>query len=340
MTPDAATLLFPRPEGLYCASGDFYIDPMRPVPRALITHAHSDHARPGHGAVLASRETLAIMALRLGEGFCDNRQIVEIGRSLRIGAADVTFFPAGHVLGSCQILIEIGGFRIVVSGDYKREADATAAPFEPIRCHLFITEATFGLPVFRHPPVMGEIERLLASLSNNKERTHLVGVYSLGKAQRLMRHLREAGFERPIYLHGALEKVTKFYQAEGITLGPLLPAAGLPKGSLAGELLLCPPSSLNDIWSRRFAEPLTVAASGWMRIRARARQKGVELPLVISDHADWDQLRITIRETQAEEIWVTHGQEDALVYWCESEGLTARPLSMVGYGEEADEEAA
>jgi putative mRNA 3-end processing factor len=338
--PDAATLLFPRPEGLYCPAGDFYVDPMRPVARALITHAHSDHARAGHEAVLASRETLAIMALRLGEGFTGSRQIAEPGRPVRIGAAEVTLFPAGHVLGSCQIRIDVGGFRMVVSGDYKREPDATAAPFEPIRCHLFVTEATFGLPVFRHPPVMGEVGRLIRSLNENKGRAHLVGAYSLGKAQRLIRHLREAGFDRPIYLHGALEKVTRFYQQEGIDLGLLAPAAGQPRGSLAGEIVLCPPSSLNDIWSRRFAEPLSIAASGWMRIRARARQKGVELPLVISDHADWDQLRATILETGADEIWVTHGQEDALVHWCSLNGMKARPLFMVGYGEEADEEAA
>lgn len=333
-------LLHPRPEGLYCPPGDFYVDALRPVPRALITHAHSDHARPGHGAVMASRETLAIMGLRLGEGFCETRQEAKIGEWLDINGVEVAFFSAGHVLGSCQIALRWKGLTIVVSGDYKREPDATAAPFEVVPCDVFVTEATFGLPVFRHPDPATEIGKLLASLQDNPHRAHLVGAYSLGKAQRLMRHLREAGYDKPIYLHGALEKVTAYYEEAGIDLGPTARAAGLPRGSLAGEILICPPSSLSDIWSRRFAEPLTVAASGWMRVRARARQRGVELPLVVSDHADWDGLRQTIGETGAREIWVTHGQEDALVHWCLGQGLAAQPLHLVGFGEEAAEDAA
>ncbi|PPD15928.1 MAG: DNA ligase-associated DEXH box helicase [Methylobacterium sp.] len=333
-------LLHPRPEGLYCPPGDFYVDPLRPVPRALITHGHSDHARPGHGAVMASRETLAIMALRLGEGFCETRQEAIIGEWVTINGVEVAFFPAGHVLGSCQIALRWKGLTIVVSGDYKREPDATAAPFEVVTCDVFVTEATFGLPVFRHPDPAKEVGKLLASLQENPHRAHLVGAYSLGKAQRLIRHLREAGYDRPVYLHGALERVTAYYEETGIALGPLARAAGLPRGSLAGEILLCPPSALADIWSRRFAEPLTVAASGWMRVRARARQRGVELPLVISDHADWDGLRQTILETGAGEIWVTHGQEDALVHWCLGQGLAAQPLHLVGFGEEAAEDAA
>lgn len=333
-------LLHPRPEGLYCPPGDFYVDAMRPVARALITHAHSDHARPGHGAVMASRETLAIMGLRLGEGFCETRQEATIGEWLNIGGVEVAFFPAGHVLGSCQIALRWKGLTIVVSGDYKREPEATAAPFEVVPCDVFVTEATFGLPVFRHPDPHREVGKLLASLQENPHRAHLVGAYSLGKAQRLIHHLREAGYDRPVYLHGALEKVTGYYEEVGIALGPLARAAGLPRGSLAGEILICPPSSLSDIWSRRFAEPLTVAASGWMRVRARARQRGAELPLVISDHADWDSLRQTILETGASEIWVTHGQEDALVHWCLGQGLAAQPLHLVGFGEEAAEDAA
>jgi putative mRNA 3-end processing factor len=209
-----------------------------------------------------------------------------------------------------------------------------------VPCDVFVTEATFGLPVFRHPDPHREGGKLLASLQENPHRAHLLGAYSLGKAQRLIRHLREAGYERPVYLHGALEKVTGYYEEAGIALGPLARAAGLPRGSLAGEILICPPSSLSDIWSRRFAEPLTVAASGWMRVRARARQRGVELPLVISDHADWDSLRQTILETGASEIWVTHGQEDALMHWCLGQGLAAQPLHLVGFGEEAAEDAA
>lgn len=288
---------------------------------------------------MASRQTLDIMALRLGESFAASRQIARTGEWTTINTVEVAFFPAGHVLGSCQIAIRSHGLTIVVSGDYKRESDATCEPFEQIRCDVFVTEATFGLPVFRHPPVEREVQRLLQSLRTYSQRAHLVGAYSLGKAQRLIRQLREAGYTRPVYLHGALEKVTAYYASEGVDLGPIEPAAGLARGSLAGEILICPPSSLTDIWSRRFAEPLTIAASGWMRIRARARQQGVELPLVISDHADWNDLLRTIRETGASEIWVTHGQEDALVHWCRSEGLSAMPLRLVGFGDETEERA-
>lgn len=331
------TLLHPRPEGLYCPPGDFYIDPLRPVARALITHAHSDHARAGHGHVLATRETLDIMRIRLGDGFCGSEQAMPFGGSLTHGGVRIGFHPAGHVLGSAQIELEWQGCRIVVSGDYKRRTDPTAEPFALRRCDVFVTEATFGLPVFRHPDARDEAGRLLASLARFPERTHLIGAYSLGKAQRMIRLLRECGHDAPILLHGALEKVTQYYETRGIALGPLEPVAGRKAQDLAGRIVLCPPSALADRWSRRFPDPVTAVASGWMRIRARARQRGAEIPMVISDHADWRELQQTILETGASEIWVTHGQEDALVHWCQQRGLAARPLRLVGYG---DEEAA
>ncbi len=248
----------------------------------------------------------------------------------------VTFFPAGHVLGSAQILIEAGGIRIVLSGDYKRQADPTAAAFEVIPCHVFITEATFGLPVFRHPDIAEEGQKVLRSLALFPDRAHLIGAYSLGKAQRMMRALADAGLDRPIHLHGAMEKVTGYYQERQIRLGPTARVAGASKEELKGAVVLCPPSSLNDLWSRRFPDPITAFASGWMRTRARARQRGVELPLVVSDHADWEDLCRTIRETGASEIWVTHGQEDALVHWCGMQGLKAKPLNLIGYGDEGE----
>ena len=331
------SLLHPRPEGLYCPPGDFFIDPLRPVARALITHAHSDHARPGHDAVLATRETLDIMRIRLGQGFCQREQVAEPGALIRQGEVTIRFVPAGHVLGSSQILLEWRGLRIVVSGDYKRRPDPTSAPFALERCHVFVTEATFGLPVFRHPDAKAEARRLLESLARFPDRAHLLGAYSLGKAQRVIRLLRDLGHDQPIWLHGALEKVTQYYVDSGIALGRLEPAAGKPASEAAGRIILCPPSALADRWSRRFPDPVTAVASGWMRIRARARQRGAELPLVISDHADWPELQETILATEAAEIWVTHGQEDALVHWCLSRGLAARPLRLVGYG---DEEAA
>lgn len=334
-TPMRATdLLVPTPAGLFCAPAGVHIDPVRAVDRALITHGHSDHARAGHGAVLATGETLAIMAARYGEGFTGARQAVGYGETVRIGEVDFTFVPAGHVLGSAQIRASWRGLSIVVSGDYKRQPDPTCAPYEPVRCHVFISEATFGLPVFRHPSAEGEIAKLMASLALFPERTHLLGAYSLGKAQRLIALLRGAGYDQPVYLHGAMTKLCALYQALGVDLGDLRPAAGQPKAALAGAVVLCPPSALTDLWSRRMADPVTAYASGWMRIRARAKQSGVELPLVISDHVDWNDLTETIPLTGCEELWITHGEEGALLRWAEIVGLPARPLHLVGYGDE------
>jgi putative mRNA 3-end processing factor len=213
-------------------------------------------------------------------------------------------------------------------------ADPTCAPFELVPCDVFITEATFGLPVFRHGDPDGEIAKLLRSVALFPERAHLVGAYSLGKAQRVIALIRKGGYDRPIYLHGALETITRYYERRGIALGELRAVRDADKAQLAGAIAFCPPSALQEVWSRRFPDPVSSFASGWMRVRARARQRGVELPLVISDHADWDGLIATIGATGASEIWVTHGQEDALVHWCQTHGLKARPLDIVGYGDE------
>jgi putative mRNA 3-end processing factor len=334
-------LLSLTPQGLYCAIADVHIDPVQPVARALITHGHADHARAGHGAVLATRETLGIMAVRYGEGFTPSRQVANLCEPVNINGVSFTFHPAGHVLGSAQIAVEAGGLRIVASGDYKRAPDLTCAAFEPVACDVFITEATFGLPVFRHPDTGHEVDKLLASLKLFPERAHLVGAYALGKAQRLVSLIRQRGYDQPIYIHGAMEKLMAFYEAEGIAMGDLckVPMADRKRAqnsSLAGRIVLCPPSSLQDVWSRRFPDPVAAFASGWMRVRARARQKGVELPLVVSDHADWDGLTQTIRDTGAGEIWVTHGEADGLVHWCTTQGIKAMPLNMLGYGGEGD----
>jgi putative mRNA 3-end processing factor len=333
-------IVLPMPGGVYCALGDFHIDPTRPVDKALITHGHSDHARAGHGAVLATQETLDIMRLRLGENFAGSTQAIRYGESIGLGAR-VSFHPAGHVLGSAQIALEANGLRIVASGDYKTVADPTCAPFECLACDVFITEATFGLPVFRHGDPDAEIARLMRSVALFPDRAHLLGAYSLGKAQRVIALLRKAGYDAPIYLHGGMEKITRYYQSRGIDLGPLALVRDEGRSGLAGSIVLCPPSALKEVWSRRFADPVTCFASGWMRVRARARQRLVELPLVISDHADWAGLTGTIAATGASEIWVTHGQEDALVHWSVMHGLTARPLDIVGYGDEdeADDSA-
>jgi putative mRNA 3-end processing factor len=332
MHPD--DILLRTSAGLCCKIGGFHIDPTRAVDKAVITHGHSDHARAGHGAVLATQETLDLMRLRYGENFAASTQAIRYGETVALGGARVTFHPAGHVLGSAQVCVEANGMRVAASGDYKNIADPTCTPFELVQCNVFITEATFGLPVFRHGDPAAEIAKLLHSVGLFPDRAHLVGAYPLGKAQRVIAMLREAGYDRPIYVHGAMEKITRYYESRGIDLGRIELARGATKAELAGSITLCPPSTLKEVWSRRFPDPVTCFASGWMRVRARARQHLVELPLVISDHADWDGLTATIAATGASDIWVTHGQEEALVHWSLSQGLRARPLDIVGYGDE------
>jgi putative mRNA 3-end processing factor len=328
------TLICPRPEGLYCPPGDFFIDPVRPVARAVITHGHSDHARAGHGTVLATAATLDIMAERYGADFTGQAQPLAYGERVNRDGVEVSLAPAGHVLGSAQAVVRWKGLTIVVSGDYKRRRDPTCAPFEPVACDVFVSEATFALPVFRHPPDAEEIGKLLKSVEQFPERAHLVGAYSLGKAQRIIRLLREAGYARTLYMHGAMERLNALYERHGVDLGPLAPATLEGRDLLPGEIILCPPGALAERWARRFADPVSAFASGWMGVRARARQRAVELPLVISDHADWDELTATVAELRPSELWITHGREEALARWADLNGIAARPLSLVGYEDE------
>jgi putative mRNA 3-end processing factor len=323
----------PFPEGIYVAPADAWIDPSRPKAKALVTHGHGDHARGGHEAVWATTETLAIMDCRYGP---QPGHAVAYGESIRLGEVDVRFVPAGHVLGSAQIVLEHKGERVVVSGDYKRRPDPTCAPFEPVPCDIFITEATFGLPVFRHPATAGEIDRLLRRLHDNPDRCILVGAYALGKAQRLITELRCRGHHDPIYIHGALERLCALYAGFGVQLGELRSATNVPKDELRGRIVLAPPGALNDRWSRRLPDPITAMASGWMRVRQRAVQRGVELPLILSDHADWDELTDTLTEIAPREVWVTHGREEALVHWCMTRQIKARALALSGYEDEDD----
>lgn len=333
--PSFDSWLRPEAAGLHCVPGRFHIDPLVRVDRAIITHGHSDHARPGHGAVLATPDTVAIMKLRLGEAAGGSLQPLDYGVPLRVGDVTIRLVPSGHILGAAQLVIDYRGQRAVVSGDYKRSADPTCDGFEPVPCDLFVTEATFGLPVYRHEPDAAEVGKLLRSLSDFPERTHQVGVYGLGKCQRLIALLRQAGYDRPIHLHGALRSMTDYYVTRGMKPGPV-PSVAEAAGRLAGEIVLSPPSALGDRWSRRFADPLAGFASGWMRVRGRARQRGIELPLVISDHADWPELLDTIRETGAGEVWVTHGREEALVHACAQMGIRARALAIVGREDDAE----
>lgn len=337
--PANAELLSLTDAGLYCPAGDFHIDPLRPVDRAVITHGHSDHARAGHGAVLATAETLDIMQARYGEDCFGTSQALALDDGIKLGAVKVSLHPAGHILGSAQVLIEGARGRAAISGDYKCRPDTTCAPYEPVACDVFVTEATFGLPVFRHPLAAEEIGKLLRSLQQFPERTHLAGAYPLGKAQRVIRLLREAGYDEAIWLHGAMVSLCKLYERWGIKLGDIRALDPSDKKAARGGVVMCPPSAATDRWARRFADPVVAFASGWMRVRARGRQRGVELPLVISDHVDWDELREAVDATRCAELWVTHGAEDGLVHWATKErGLKAKPLHMLGYGE--DDEAA
>lgn len=325
-----------KKEGLYCIPGQFYIDPLYPVANAIITHGHADHARSGHKQVFASTATIAIMQIRYGEQCADKLQPLEYFEKITIRDVQIYLLPAGHILGSSQLVIEYAGTRLIVSGDYKRAADPTCTPFVVEPCDVFITEATFSLPVFKHPPIEAEIAKLLSSIERFPERCHLIGAYALGKCQRVIKCLRIAGYTQPIYLHGALKKLCDFYQSQGIDLGELLPASSLDLQSSKGKIVLCPPSALHDKWSRRFAHVMVCLASGWMQIRARAKQKGVDLPLIISDHADWLELTQTIKEINPKEVWVTHGREEALVYYANQQGYKSQALHLLGYEEHED----
>ena len=330
MRPDQ--ILHPTEAGLYCPPGDFYIDPVRPVPRALITHGHGDHARAGHGAVMATQQTLDIMAIRYGEDFTGTRQAAQ--GVARIGDVQVSFHPAGHILGSAQIAVMPDrGPKIVVSGDYCRAPNPVCAPYEPVPCDIFVTEATFGLPVFRHPDPLTEMTKLIASMAEFPERQHLIGAYALGKAQRVIALARQAGIDSPIAIHGALQRLCDFHVEQGIDLGPLVPATAK---QVDAQLVIAPPSAFASAWVQRFRDPVIGFASGWMTVRARARQRGVELPLVISDHVDWPQVTQTILELAPQEVWITHGTEDGLMRWCELQGIASRPLRLIGYEDESE----
>lgn len=321
--------------GIYVRPADLWIDPSVPRAHALVTHGHADHARGGHGETLATPETLAIMGLRYDTVA---GAALDYGDTIERGGVRISLHPAGHVLGSAQILLEHAGERVVVTGDYKTRPDPTCAAFVPLDCDIFITEATFGLPVFRHPPIEQEIGRLLNTRAANPERCVLVGAYALGKAQRVIAELRRAGYAAPIYLHGALDRMCRLYAALGVELGDLRLVGDTGKDALQGQIILCPPSALTDRWSRRLPDPITAMASGWMRVRQRARARQVELPLVISDHADWDELTGTIAALRPAETWVTHGAEEALVHWCATRQLRARALAIAGYEDEDEEE--
>ena len=307
--------------GIYCAAGDFYIDPWRPVDRALITHAHSDHARWGRRRYLATEGTAPVMRHRLGEIAVDT---VTYGEPRRINGVQVSFHPAGHVPGSAQIRVEHKGEVWVVSGDYKVEADGLSTPFEPVPCHTFITECTFGLPVFRWE-VQAEVARQINAwwAQNRAEgRVSMLGAYALGKAQRLLAML-DAG-NAPILTHGAVEGTNAVLRAQGIALPDTIPVtADTDVKAYPGALVIAPPSALGSAWARKFGPVSTGFASGWMRLRGVRRRRAMDRGFVVSDHADWDGLNRAIRATGAERVFVTHGYTAVFRKWLDSQGYDA-----------------
>jgi len=324
--------------GLYCAAGDFYVDPWRPVARALITHGHSDHARPGHGAYLCTPLTAPVLRLRLGEVRVET---LPFGMARRIGGATVSFHPAGHVPGSAQVRVEVGGEVWVVSGDYKTEADALSEPFEPVRCHAFVSECTFGLPVFRWAPeaeVMGAINAWWRA-NAAEGRVSILGAYALGKAQRILARLDPA--IGPILTHGAVENVNEALRGAGVTLPAterITPEAD--PAARPGAFVIAPPSALGTPWARRLGPAAEAFASGWMRLRGVRRRRGVARGFILSDHADWAGLNAAIAATGAERVFVTHGYTAPFRRWLHEQGYDAGIVETEFHGDDAAEDAA
>lgn len=313
---------------LYIDSLNAYIDPHYPVDKAIITHAHADHAKPNHKKVLATEDTINIMKIRYGDNCAQNFQKIKYGEKLYLDGIYLTLFPAGHILGSSQVLLEKNGYRVLVTGDYKTYSDKTAQAFQLVKTHTLVTEATFGLPIFKHPSPYIEINKVLSSMLNNKEANHLLGAYSLGKAQRVISLLREVGYDEEIYIHGSINKISKYYNEKKIHLGQLLQLNVENAKQLKGKIIIAPPSALKDIWSRKIKNVISGYASGWMSIKQRAKQKLIEIPLIISDHADWNELTKVIKETEAEKVLITHGQEECLSYWCKKNNIYAKALYL------------
>jgi len=330
-------LLRSTDRGLYCEAGDFYVDPWLPVPRAVITHAHGDHARWGCDAYLAAREGERVLRTRLGAGA--TIRYADYGDPIDLLGVRVSLHPAGHILGSAQVRIEYGGEVCVVSGDYKTEPDTTCTPFEPLRCHLFVTESTFGLPIYRWAPEVVAFEEIRRWWRRNADagRASVLFAYALGKAQRVLAGLRDADIG-PIYTHGAIERLNRDYRDSGVTLANTTYASALPRGhDFSNGLILAPPSAGGSLWLRRFGAISTGFASGWMRIRGLRRRRTIDRGFVLSDHADWPSLLSTIDATAAEHVWVTHGYREPLVRWLTEHGVEAESVASRWEGEGENE---
>jgi putative mRNA 3-end processing factor len=337
--PHASDLVVARPEGLYCPPGDFYIDPWQPVERAVITHAHSDHARFGHRHYLASQRGAGVLLSRL-PGI--DLQTAAYGERIELNGVTVSLHPAGHVLGSSQVRIEYRGRVWVASGDYKLEADPTCDPFEPVRCDTFITESTFGLPIYRWDPAKTVFDGIDSWWRHNaaEGRASVLFCYSFGKAQRILASVDAA--IGPIFCHGALDSLNRAYRDAGVALPPVhmvSEVAAKDKAVFKGALVLAPPSAQGSAWLRRLGEYSDAFASGWMRLRGTRRRRGVDRGFVLSDHADWPGLQSAIQATGAQRIIVTHGQVEPMVRWLREQGLEAGAFATQ-YGDDALEDAA
>lgn len=326
-------LVRPTPAGLFCEAGGFYLDPWQPVDRAVLTHAHADHARPGSGAYLATPASLPVLRRRLGE---DARlDALDYGVVRRVGDVEVSMHPAGHVLGSAQVRIAHKGEVWVISGDYKRAPDPTCPPYEPVRCDTFVTEATFGLPIYRWQPP----EEVAAEVLTWWDATRAAGrpavlfAYALGKSQRLLAELARLT-DRPVYVHGAVDTIVGIYRDAGVPMLPTVRVSDAPAGhKFAGDLVIAPPGAGGSPWMKRFPGAETAMASGWMRIRGAKRRQSVDRGFVLSDHADWPALLQSIDESGAERIYVTHGTTEPLVRWLVERGRDARVLPTAWEGE-------
>jgi putative mRNA 3-end processing factor len=333
------TLLQLTDSGLYCPAGDFYVDPWRPVARAIVTHAHSDHARRGSRSYLCAQPGERVLRTRLGPEA--QIEALPFGQTADLAGVRVSLHPAGHILGSAQVRIEHGGEVWVVSGDYKTEGDATCTPFEPVRCHTFITEATFALPIYRWEPQQVVFEQINAWWRANQAegKCSLLYCYALGKAQRLLSGLDPA--IGPIFLHGALLRLTDDYRRAGVALPQARYVGNADrKFDWSQAIVLAPPSAHATPWMRRFGSVSSAFASGWMRIRGTRRRRAVDRGFVLSDHADWPGLLEAIAATGAEQIWVTHGYTAVLARWLQEQGYNAAivPTHFEGEGDDMGDE--
>lgn len=329
--------------GIYCPQADIYIDPWKPVPRALITHAHGDHARGGNKFYLSHQQSEQVLRLRLGQDI--SLQTVAYGEEVTINGVRISFHPAGHITGSAQIRLEHGGQVWVASGDYKTEKDKTCTPFEPVPCHTFITESTFGLPIYNWRPQQEIFQEINEWWRINREEgvTSLLCGYSLGKAQRLLANVDEQ--IGPILLHGAVYNVCEALKQDGLQLPPYERLSQeTSKSQIAGSLVIAPPSSINTPWMNKLKPVRTAIASGWMNLRGAKRRRAVDRGFVLSDHADWEGLNTAIKQTGAERVLVTHGYTAAFSRWLQSLGYDAQEVQTLYSGEleeisESEEEA-